>query len=238
MSIERDGFSTECDGRAFRLGADWALCSFRLPTSMPIPLAVVVPDGVALETWAFSGLDAQADRPTCLLLLRLQDAAARNALAHGTRLVVATHFHALAVTTGPAEPADRLPPDDRTVMARAVLSAMTPRNAAALADPISLLATALRAASVPKDGPEVTLAADRPAACTVSGTDVPNYVLFDSRAGLRCSRVAAARLVFSPAPRMDLDLEHLWGPDTAPPDRTFLVADGRFTTVLPRVAAA
>lgn len=237
-SVERDSLSSCYDGRVFRLGPDWALCSFRLSTSMPIPLALVAPGDIALETWAFTGMAARADRPTCLLLMRVQGAVARIAMEQGTHLVVDTHFHPIAVTTGPAETADGLPPGDRAVMARAVLSAMTPRNAAALADPITLLAPALRVLPVPKDAPEITLAADRSAACTVSGTDVPNYVLFDAEAGLRCARVATARLTFSPTPRMDLNLEPLWGPEAGPPNRTFLVADGRFATARLRAAAA
>lgn len=237
-SVEQDGLPPCCDGRVFRLGPDWALCSFLLPTSMPIPLGVIEPAGMVLETWAFTGMTARASRPTCLLLVRAPVAEARIALERGTRFVVATHFHVVAVTTGPAEPAENLPPGDRAVMARAVLSAMTPRNAAALADPITLLAQALRAIPVPKDGPEVTVAADRSLACAVSGTDVPNYVLFDSNAGFRCARVATARLAFSPTPRMDLDLEPLWGPETWPPDRTFLVADGCFTAARLRAITA
>ena len=237
-SVDQDGLSSCGDGRVFLLGPDWALCSFLLPTSMPIPLAVVEPAGMVLETWAFTGMTARASRPTCLLLVRTQVAEARIALERGTRFVVATHFHVVAVTTGPAEPAEDLPPVDRALMARAVLSAMTPRNAVALADPITLLAPALRALSVPKDVPEVAVAADRSSACTVSGTDVPNYVLFDSNAGLRCTRVSTARLAFSPTPRMDLDLEPLWGPETGSPDRTFLVADGCFTAARVRAMMA
>lgn len=234
-SFDREGASTRCDARIFRFGSDWVLCSFRLPTSMPIPLAVVAPGDVTLETWAFAGMTAREKRSTGLLLLRTRGDAAGTALARGTRLVVATHFHPITLATGPAEPAGTLSPGDAAVMARAVLSSMTPQNATALADPITLLAPAIRDVPVPKDGPEVTLA-DDPRACSVSGTEVPNYVLFDSGSGLRCARVATARMTFSPASRMDLDLDPLWGPEVGRPRRVFLIANGGFAAA--RLSAA
>lgn len=237
-SVERDSPALRFKGRVFWLGPNWVVCSFRLPTSMPIPLEVVAPSDISLETWAFRGMAAQADRQVCLLLLRAHGGAARSALAHGMLLVVATHFHPVAIATDPAEAADGLPLGDRTVMAQAILSAMKPRNVAALADPVTLLAPALREVSVPKEAPEVTLAADPSVACTISGTHVPDYVLFDAEAGLRCIRVATARLSFSPTPSMDLDLEPLWGPEIGSPRHTFLVANGRFTTARLRAAAA
>ena len=235
VSFDREGASIRCNARIFRLGSDWALCSFRLPTSMPFPLAVVAPGDVTLETWAFAGMTAREKRPTGLLLLRTRSDAAEKALARGTRLVVATHFHPITLETGPAEPAGMLSPGDAALMARAVLSSMTPRNAAALAGPITLLAPAIRDLPVPKDGPEVTLV-DDPRACSISGTEVPNYVLFDSRPGLRCARVATACMTFSPASRMDLELDPLWGPEVGRPERAFLIANGGFAAA--RLSAA
>lgn len=226
-SFDREGPSTRCNARIFRLGSDWVLCSFRLPTSMPIPLAVVAPADITLETWAFAGMSTREKPPTGLLLLRMRGDAAETVLARGTRLVVATHFHPITLAIGPADPAGTLTLGDAAVMARAVLSSMTPRNAAALAVPITLLAPAIRDLPVPQDGPEVTLV-DDPRACSISGTEVPNYVLFDSGSGLRCARVATARMTFSPASRMDLELDPLWGPEVGRPERAFLIANGGF----------
>ncbi|GJD46940.1 hypothetical protein AFCDBAGC_4825 [Methylobacterium cerastii] len=234
-SFDRKGPSTRYNARIFRLGADWVLCSFCLPTSMPIPLEVIAPDNVTLETWAFAGMTARERRPTGLLLLRTRGDAAETVFARGTSLVVATHFHSITLATGPAEPAGTLSPGDAAVMARAVLSSMTPRNAAALADPITLLAPAIRDLPVPKDGPVVTLV-DDPLACSISGTEVPNYVLFDSGPGLRCARVATARMTFSPVSRMDLELDPLWGPEVGQPERAFLIANGGFAAA--RLSAA
>ena len=234
-SFDHKDSSTRCNARIYRFGSDWVICSFRLPTSMPIPLEVVAPGDVTLETWAFAGMNARKKRPTGLLLLHTRGDAAETVLARGTRLVVATHFHPITLATGPAEPEGTLSPGDAAVMARAVLSSMTPRNAAALADPITLLAPAIRDLPVPQDGPEVTLV-DDPRACSISGTEVPNYVLFDSRSGLRCARVATVRMTFSPASRMDLELDPLWGPEVGRPERAFLIANGGFAAA--RLSAA
>ncbi|MCK2056373.1 hypothetical protein [Methylobacterium sp. 37f] len=237
-SVKPKRSSNTCEGRLFDFGSDWVLCSFRLPTSMPIPLAVVAPSNISLETWAFTGMTSRANRPICLMLLRVEDAEARASLAREMRLVVATHFHLITVATTPTEPADGIDLNDQKVMAEAVLSAVTPRNARALADPIALLAPTLRAVPLPKSAPEIMLGPEPTEACTVSGTDVPNYILFDADAGLRLTRVATARLIFSPIPRMDLDLEPLWGAKIELPQRTFLVGHGRFTTARLRTGTA
>ena len=120
--VEREGACLPLDGRVVRLGSDCVLCCFRLPTSMPIPLAVVSPADIELLTWAFAGMTAPGRQPTCLLLVRPHSAVAANALANGTDLVLRTHFRDLAITTGPAEAAEGLSTDERAVMARAVLS--------------------------------------------------------------------------------------------------------------------
>ena len=233
---EREPSPSSAGGRVFRLGADWAVCSFRLPTSMPIPLAVLSPAEIDLSTWAFAGMKAPTHRPTCLLLVQVRHAAASAALANGTRLVVRTHFHDLAISMRPQEAFDGLPSDERSLMARAVLSSVTADNVAALAEPIGLLAPALRGVPAAKDGPDLNFAAGRADACSLTGTEVPNFILFDTESGLRCARVATARVTLSPKASMDLTLEPVWGPETGPVRGTILIRDGHFTVA--RIATA
>lgn len=244
-SVAREGRSSSptLDGRTIRLGPGWYLCSHRLPTAMPIPLAVVAPGDVDLATWAFAGMKAPSREPACLLLLRPNGTAAETALERGTRLVVATHFHDIAVSSGPAQAPEALAAAERAVIAQAVLSAVTAGTVAALASLFPLLAPALRAMPIREDAPDlaIDLAIDLHGAGTgsLSGTAVPDYVLLDSAAGTRCLRVATARLAVSARPRMDLDLEPLWGPDgEGAPGHAVLLGGGRSTPARLRAAGA
>lgn len=240
-SVAREGRSSSptLDGRTIRLGPSWYLCRHRLPTAMPIPLAVASPGDVDLATWAFAGMKAPSREPTCLLLLRPNGIAPETALERGTRLVVATHFHDIAVSSGPAEAPEALEATERAVIAQAVLSAVTAGTVAALASLFPLLAPALRAMPIREDAPDLAIDPHRPGTCSLSGTAVPDYLLLDSDAGTRCVRVATARLAVSPQPRVDLDLEPLWGPggDDAP-GHAVLVGGGRSTPARLRAAGA
>ncbi|WP_375462387.1 hypothetical protein [uncultured Methylobacterium sp.] len=237
-SVEDEGRAPGIDGRTIRLGPGWYLCKFRLPTAMPIPLGIARPEHLDLVTWAFAGMSAAASRPTCLLVARPRGREAEAALEGGGALVVATHFRDLHVSSSPARPPDELPPDERAVLARAVLSAVTARTVGPLAALFPLLAPALRAMPLAKDAPELALDPERPGSCSVSGADVPNYLVLDGPAGASCARVGTARLTFAPRPRMDLDLDPVWGP--APdrgPERAYLVGTGRFTPARLRAGA-
>ncbi len=236
--IAREGSCSLLAGRTSRIGSDWVFCSFRLPTSMPIPLAVISPVDVELATWAFTGMRAPAHQPTCLLLVRPHSAAAATAIANGTELVLRTHFRDIAIATGPAEGASHLSSGERAVAARAVLSSIADANVAALADPITLLLPDLHFLPEPTKGLDLTISNATASSCTLSGADVPNFILFKSDVGTRCARVAAARLTFSPNPLMDLDLEPVWGPDAFPPARAILIGHRRFRAVrVPKIAA-
>lgn len=217
-------------GRTIRLGPDWYLCRLALPTSLPIPLGIEEPHGLDLVTWAFSGVTAAAADPACLLILRPRDAAARSALDSGTRLVVATHFRAMAVVLPAAEPAETLSQADRHTVARAIAPVIDPHLAQGLSAVFPLLRRALALWPVPDDAPTVTMDRTGRATCTLSGVEMPDYLLFPGEAGVACARVAEARLRFDRAARMDLDLERLWGPDVPPSlDRAILVGAGTAT---------
>lgn len=240
-SVAREGRSSSpsLDGRTIRLGPGWYLCSHRLPTAMPIPLAVAAPGDVDLATWAFAGMKAPSREPACLLLLRPNGAAAETALERGTRLVVATHFHDIAVSSGPAQAPEALAAAERAVIAQAVLSAVTAGTVAALASLFPLLAPALRAMPIREDAPDLAIDPHGAGTGSLSGTAVPDYVLLDSAAGTRCLRVAAARLAVSARPRMALDLEPLWGPaGEDAPGHAVLLGDGRSTPARLRAAGA
>lgn len=225
-------------GRTRRLGTAWYLCTFPLPTSLPIPLGIASPSGLALVTWAFSRLTPDDAGPAGLLIVAPRDAAGRAALEAGTRLVVATHFRDMPVLCGAAEAEATIRPDDLDAVAKAVVSAVMPETAPVLATLFPLLARSVAALTAPAGVPEVTMDLQGPHACTLWGTEIPNHLLVASGTDVACARVREARMRFAPETAVVLDLEPLWGPDSAySADRAVLVGANRFTVANRRAQA-
>ena len=186
-----------------------------LPPSLPIPLGLAAPEGVALVTWAFSGLgEGAAEEPVGLLVL--------SGAVTGP-VTLATHFRDIAIQPAPA-PAAELGAAERALVARALLSAGM-AGAAALADALGLFGEALAALAPEPDAPRLAVAG---AAWTLDGTAVPHGLVFETGEGWACARVAAARLGFAGGARIRLALEPLWGaaPDEAPRAAIALHAHG------------
>lgn len=218
-------------GRIFTIGARAAVCVLPLPSSMPIPLDVIRPAAVDLLTWAFVGLgeDGPGARARCLLALVARDAEARARLVREGHLTLAMHFRELPVALTQAAP-DALPaPDELRVLARAVLSAVTPETIAALSDLAPLVGRSAADLPIDDEAPELTLCGNGRGA-SLLGKTVPNYLLTRSGDDLTLARVAAARLRFGRQPRSDLTLDPLWGPGPGPAiDGAILLGSGSFT---------
>lgn len=195
---------------------------FPLPPSLPIPLHVAAPETVQLVTWVFSGLEAGApDGPVCLLALEAEGAALREGVS------LATHFRDLVVRPEPAA-SDVLPPSERTLLARALLSSGT-AGLAPLGRLFGLVEPAVIALPVAEDAPDL---ADEDHGWSLGGTAIPHGLLFRARAGWGCARVAGARLRFGRHPRQHLTLEPVWG--AAPeglPERCFALHAHGFTAL-------
>lgn len=224
---------TPVAGRIFGIGARTAICSFPLPSSMPIPLGMTRPAAIDLLTWAFAGLgtDAPNARARCLLVLAARDAEARASLIRDARLSVAMHFRDLAVALTEAAPGETLPPGDLAILARAILSATTPATISALADLAPLIARPAAELSIADDAPELVLSEDG-RTVALFGKTVSNYMLTRSEGELACARVARARLRFGRQPRSELTLEHLWGREPGPDiESAIFLGSGGFTPV-------
>lgn len=209
-------------GRLIEAAPGACVLRFPLPPSLPIPLHIAAPETVRLVSWVFSGLDAGApDGPICLLALEADSAALREAVS------VATHFHDLVVRPEPAA-SDVLPPAERILLARALLSA-GPSGLAPLGRLFDLIEAAVIALPVAEDAPDL---ADEDHGWTLGGTAIPHGLLFRSHAGWGCARVAGARLRFGRHPRQHLTLEPVWG--AAPeglPERCFALHAHGFTAL-------
>lgn len=188
-------------GRLIEAAPGACVLRFPLPPSLPIPLHIAAPENVRLVTWVFSGLDADApDGPICLLALEAESAALPESVS------IATHFHDLSVRPERAAN-DVLPLAERTLLARALLSAGT-TGLAPLGRLFGLIEAAVIALPVAEDAPDL---ADEDHGWTLGGTAIPHGLLFRGRAGWGCARVAGARLRFGKHPRQHLALEPVWG---------------------------
>ena len=216
--------SDPVEGRAYRAGTRLLVLRLPLPTSLPIPLGVAAPPGLALVTWVFAGLKpSEAEGPRVLLLLAAEDEAA-SALAAGTRFTVATHFRDLAVDAEPGGTLDDLPAGERALVARAALSGVAACHVSALADLVGAIPSE---ATVPaQDAAEIAFHV-KTRACVIASSDVPNFLLFRANAAWSCHRVARARVATAEPARADLDIEAVWG---GPPAETPDAAIGLFTS--------
>ena len=209
-------------GRLVEAAPGACVLRFPLPPSLPIPLHIAAPEKVRLVTWVFSGLEAGApDGPVCLLVLEAESAALR------VGVTLATHFRDLVVRPEPAS-GDALSPAERTLLARALLSAGT-AGLAPLGGLFGLLEPAVTALPVAEDAPDL---ADEDGGWSLGGTAVPHGLLYRVRAGWGCARVAQARLRFGRHPRQHLTLETFWG--AAPeglPERSFALHAHGFTAL-------
>ena len=209
-------------GRLIAAAPGALVLRFPLPPSLPIPLHVAAPEGVALVTWAFAGLEAGASGgPVCLLAL---DA---TGIAVGETLTLATHFRDLILRPEPAS-ADALSAAERTLLARALLSSGT-AGLPLLGRLFTLVEAAVTALPVAEDAPDL---ADEAGGWTLGGAAIPHGLLFRSRAGWGCARVARAALGFKPHPRQRLTLDPVWG--AAPeglPERSFALHAHGFTAL-------
>ena len=234
VPVLQEGPPLSLGGHTFSLGPEWILCTFPLPTAMPIPLTVLSPIHAELVTWAFTGMEGPAYDPTCLLLIRVRQPSA--VFGAVMEIALRTHFFDIVIRTEVSDTAANLSLAARGLVARALLASVTPANVRALVDPLTFLLPALHQALITKEGPTCIVADAKTSSCTLSGTEVPNYILFQSGDDLRCVRVAGARLTFSPKPLMNLELESMWGRADLRPVQAILLGDRRFTVTRVRTA--
>ncbi|MGE7155114.1 hypothetical protein ACQKJ1_15365 [Methylorubrum rhodesianum] len=220
------GAPASLPGQLIEAAPDACVLRFPLPPSLPIPLYVSAPEGVRLVTWVLDGLGAgAAEGPVCLLVLEGAGAALRDGVT------VATHFRDLAVQPAPAW-ADALSAAERILLARALLSAGT-AGLAPLGRLFGLVEAAIAALPVAEDAPDLT---DEDGGWSLGGTAVPHGLLFRTRAGWGCARVARSRLRFgnhpSKHPRQNLTLEPVWGahPEGLP-ERSYALSAHGFTAL-------
>ncbi|MFF8800840.1 MULTISPECIES: hypothetical protein [unclassified Methylobacterium] len=209
-------------GRLVEAAPGALVLRFPLPPSLPIPLHVAAPKDVALVTWAFAGLEAGASEgPVGLLAIDASGAAL------GETLTLATHFRDLTLRLEPAS-ADALSAAERTLLARALLSSGA-AGLPLLGRLFALVEAAVTALPVAADAPDL---ADEAGGWTLGGTAIPHGLLFRTRAGWGCARVARAALGFKPHPRQRLTLDPVWG--AAPeglPERSFALHAHGFTAL-------
>ena len=217
-----NGASASVPGQLIDAAPGACLLRFPLPPSLPIPLHIAAPETVRLVTWVFSGLEAGApDGPICLLALEAESAALREGVS------LATHFRDLVVRPEPAA-SDVLPSAERTLLARALLSAGR-AGLGPLGRLFGLVEAAVIALPVAEDAPDL---ADDDGGWSLGGTAVPHGLLFRVGAGWGCAQVAGARLCFGKHPRQRLTLEPVWG--AAPeglPERSFALCAHGFTAL-------
>lgn len=167
-----------------------AILRYPLSTALPIPLAVTGPPGIHLATWAFAGLRAEDPLgPRGLLVLALDEGAA---LREELRLT--THFRAFEIALGGAD--EPLRPEERSLVARAVLAAASPDETGLLAGLVELLGEELAAIALGGDAPVIAPGEGRWA---LSGSSVPGHLLLCGEAGWSCHRIARADLRFGHA---------------------------------------
>lgn len=181
--MSKDG-PARLEGRLIAHTARTAILRYPLSTALPIPLAVAAPAGIRLVTWAFAGLNA-AD-PRGLLVLALDEGAS---LGAGLRL--ATHFRNVDIALGAAT--DDVGPDERALIARALLAAASPEETAALADLTGLLGEAIAALAPDDKAPVLT---HGEGGWRLSGSAVPGHLLLRAGSAWSCHRVARASLHF------------------------------------------
>ena len=208
-------------GHLFAVGEGVFVVRYPLCSALPIPLGLPAGD---LLTWAFCGLGRPGVTPVALLVFTAHDP--------GDGLTVATHFHDLIVSVPPPRPGSDLDPAERAALCPAVLGALNPTTAGALAGLLPLLGPALSALARPPESPAAApgLALRDAGEATLSGSRVPNLLMLRSGAHWRCLRVAHARLGFGAEPRAVLALDPLWGePAEGPVDAALLVGAGEIT---------
>ncbi len=214
------------EARLFAAGQGVLVCRYPVATDLPIPLAVLAPDGLGLLTWAFTGFGGPEPDPAGLLVL--QDA--RAALAQGGTLTLETHFRDAAIACPKPRPVAELARPERAALGEAVLAAVRPDTLDALATLFPLLAPAVAEFPVPETAPHLALAGDAADRATLTGSTVPNYLLLRAGSTWSCARVATAELRFGPAPAIELALAPAWGnPRGATVETAFLLGPGTVT---------
>jgi hypothetical protein len=171
-------------------------------------------------TWAFCGLGRAGAEPTALVVF--------TADAPPVRLAIATHFHDLAVALSAPLPAAALAPEAWTVLCPAVLGALRPATRAALTRLLPHLEPALSVLAGAGEGPaDPVLTVTGETEASLTGPEVPDYLLLRAGTVWRCRHVARARLTFGAEPRTVLDLAPAWGePARSPTDAALLVRSG------------